>query len=80
MDDLIIPEIGKTFFIDDAEYIVGFIINEKKRFTADLYSKIKIKDIPRVGNKFMIDSTNYIITYINFSKNRITAKPISIGY
>jgi hypothetical protein len=79
MDKLeLLPEMDKTFFIDDSEYKVCFINHERCRFSADPHSKIK--NIPKVGDKFMIESKSYKVTYIHNTQKRITAQPLSIGY
>lgn len=79
MDQLkLLPEIGKTFFINDSEYKICFINNDKCRFSADPYTDIKIT--PVVRTKFMIEANSYIVTYVHESKKRITAEPLSIGY
>ena len=77
MEQIKIPEIGKTFFIKDSEYKVNFVRSD--RFSADPHTSDK-KYLPEINEKFMIDGVTYIIIYVHTTKRRITAVPLSNGY
>lgn len=78
MDELILPELNKTFFIDSAEFKVCFINEKRKRFAAEPH--VETKMAPKTGDNFMIEGKTYKITYVHKTRKRITAKPHSIGY
>jgi hypothetical protein len=77
--ELKIPDIGKTFFIEDKEYKVNYIKAGSGNFSADPYNT-EGKHIPAINEKFMIDDCSYIVTYVHSTKKRITAQPLSSGY
>ena len=79
INELGLPNLNKTFFIDGIEYRVSHINDKEKRFSADPHTE-KGKNTPQVNDKFMIERNSFIITYVHSTKKRITAKPMSIGY
>ena len=79
MELLRFPELGKTFFINDTEYIVNFMKIGSGKFSADPHTT-EGTYLPQINDKFMIDGCSYIVTYVHDSKRRITARPLSNGY
>jgi hypothetical protein len=79
VEQLKIPDIGKTFFIEDREYRVTFIKAGSGKFSADPHTK-EGNYIPKLNDKFKIEGSTYLVTYVHSVKKRITAQPLFSGY